>query len=163
MIVNIVIAQLTCQSDACATQSVCFTNTTSLTQQHCQLERFSTPKGTSWQDITIQFIDGHTVRVTCNVHGEVISRIYNFTQMGMVDRRTGSPNRQWALLMGFAEEGGRFTWHNPRANARQKQQKQALKSVLQAFFNIQDTDPFTYVKDRHNYGYYQALFKVLPE
>ncbi len=135
----------------------------SASSQPVPLTIFPTPKGASWQDITIQFIDGHTVRVTCQHDDITVSRVYNFTQMGMVDRRTGSPNRQWVLLAGFAEEGGRFTWHNSRANTRQKQQKQELKRVLQAFFNIHNADPFTYVKDRYNCGYYQALFKVLSE
>ncbi len=132
-------------------------------KQSVPLTIFPTPKGASWQDITIQFIDGHTVRVTCQYNDTTVSRLYNFTQMGMVDRRTGSPNKQWALLHGFAEEHGEFTWRNARANPKQKQQKQELKKVLQRFFGIEDVDPIIYIRNSNGHGYYQALFSVLPE
>lgn len=41
---------------------------------------FNTPAGINWGEITIQFVDGHTVSIQADhVHGR-----YNYTQMGMV-------------------------------------------------------------------------------
>lgn len=126
-------------------------------------ELFPTPPGAEWKNITIKFTDGHTARVTCNTGNARISRIYNFTQMGMADGRSASPNKQWDLLVGFAEERGQFTWENSKANRNQKKQKQETKDVLQKFFGIYDSDPFEDFKDHKNRVCYRSKFNISPE
>ena len=113
---------------------------------------FLTPPDAEWPNITIKFTNGHTIRVTCNTGNDRVSQVYNFTQMGMADGRTASPNKQWNLLEGFADERGQFTWDNPKANRNQKKQKQELKKVFQKFFDIYDSDPFEDYKDHKEPG-----------
>ena len=124
---------------------------------------FPTPAGAEWSHISIKFTDGHTVRVTCKTGNSRVSQVYNYTQMGMADGRTASPNKQWSLMDGFAEERGQFTWDNPKANRSQKKQKQELKKVLQKFFGIYDSDPFEDYKDDKNRVCYRAKFSIAPE
>lgn len=124
---------------------------------------FPTPADSEWSNITIKFTDGHTVRVTCNTGNNRVSQVYNFTQMGMADGRTASPNKQWNLLEGFADERGQFTWDNPKANRNQKKQKQELKKVFQKFFGIYDSDPFEDYKDHKNRVCYRSKFHISPD
>ncbi len=124
---------------------------------------FPTPADAEWSNITIKFTDGHTVRVTCNTGNNRVSQVYNFTQMGMADGRTASPNKQWNLLEGFADERGQFTWDNPKANRNQKKQKQELKKVFQKFFGIYDSDPFEDYKDHKNRVCYRSKFHISPD
>jgi hypothetical protein len=126
-------------------------------------ELFSTPPGAEWSQITIKFTDGHTARVTCKTGDTRASQLYNFTQMGMADGRTASPNKQWELLQGFADERGQFTWDNPKANRNQKKQKQELKKVLQKFFGIYDSDPFEDFKDHKQRVCYRSKLNISPE
>jgi len=37
---------------------------------------------------------------------------FTYAQMGMVCGKSGSPNKQWELLMAFAESRGQIDWHN---------------------------------------------------
>ncbi len=126
-------------------------------------ELFPTPPKADWSNISIKFTDGHTVRATCNSGSTRVSQVYNFTQMGMADGRTASPNKQWILLEGFADERGQFTWENSRANRNQKKQKQELKKVLQKFFGIYDSDPFEDFKDHKNRICYRSKFNISPD
>ncbi len=125
-------------------------------------ELFPTLSGATWSDITITFIDGHVIRVTCNKKGKKISAIYNFTQIGMADARRGEPNKQWMLLQGFAEERGVFTWYNAKAGRNQKKQKQELKNNLQKFFGIDD-DPFEAFKNEKGHICYRAKFNLYSD
>lgn len=98
---------------------------------------FSTPAGTSWQDVTIRFTDGHTVSVTI---GHATQR-FNFAELGMKDKRNGNPNAQWKLLENFAENGGRLSWQHHAADPKKKKQVELLASRLQDFFGIEE-NPF---------------------
>jgi hypothetical protein len=99
--------------------------------------RFPTPPGTSWQEITIKFIDGHTVGVTMG-HS---SRRFNFAELGMKDSRDGNPNTQWKLLAILAENGGRLSWQQSAAGPKKKKQVELLARRLQDFFGIAE-NPF---------------------
>ncbi len=127
-------------------------------------EKFPTPPGAQWSDITIKFVDGHRVRVSCKRKaGGSESAVYNFTQMGMCDARAGEPNKQWGLLTAFAEERGNLTWDNSKATDRNKKRKQSLKETLQKFFGIHDTDPFEDYKDEKGHVCYRSKCHVFPE
>jgi hypothetical protein len=99
--------------------------------------RFPTPPGTSWQEITIRFIDGHTVGVTM---GHTSLR-FNFVELGMKDNRDGNPNTQWKLLSMLAENGGRLSWQQSAADFKNKKQVELLARRLQDFFGIAE-NPF---------------------
>ncbi len=95
-------------------------------------ERFPTPAGASWGDVSIKFVDGHSVSVRCKSE----SGVFNFTQMGMVDRRNGEPDVQWALLYSLAAGHGQISWRSGSADAKNKKRKQTLNERLTAFFGI---------------------------
>ena len=104
--------------------------------------QFPTPPGTSWQDITIRFLDGHTVSVAM---GDVSQRL-NFAELGMKDSRNGNPNSQWTLLRILAENGGRLSWQQPAADPKKKKQVELLARRLQDFFGIEESPFHPYQK-----------------
>jgi hypothetical protein len=101
-------------------------------------EFFMTPPRATWPDLQIAFVDNHTVSVRI---GEA-RRVLNYAQMGMADRRTSRPNKQWELLRTFAEEHGLLDWSSRHADRRNQKRRELLGQALQAFFRI-DGDPFT--------------------
>ena len=110
--------------------------------------------GLRWEDIEIEFVDGHTVRVKA----QQVRERYNFSQMGFMDRRTGNPNKQWKALEAIAEHQGTLSWNTRGASLLMKKRKQLLANTLKAFFGLEN-DPF--------YPYEKALgwrmrFKISP-
>lgn len=53
-------------------------------------KRFPTPAGTRWADISMRFVDGHTVQVRI----DDLTRRLTFHDMGLEDRRTKNPSKQ---------------------------------------------------------------------
>jgi hypothetical protein len=93
---------------------------------------FATPTGCGWSDLAVRFVDGETV--TVNVGG--LAGTFNFTQMGMVDSRSGRPTKQWELLRGFAQARGRMTWQSPGAHRKNQKRREMLARDLKAFFRL---------------------------
>ncbi|MEK6675070.1 MAG: hypothetical protein AABZ47_05370 [Planctomycetota bacterium] len=116
---------------------------------------FPTPADAKWKDVTIRFVDGHTVFV--KVKGT--TGRYLYSDMGMIDRRKAAPDSQWQLLTAFAEGNGMFTWDHPTAHKKKQKQRETLAARLQRFFRIDD-DPFVYVEDTKGW---QSRFTVVPE
>lgn len=107
--------------------------------------RFPTPPGTSWTDVTIRFLDGHTVHV--NVAGTVEE--CDCDRMGMASRRNRRPTKQWQLLARFAVGDGVISWKKGNADRGLQKQKELLTHRLRAFFGI-DGEPIALVgKDWH--------------
>lgn len=97
---------------------------------------FPTPAGACWSQVRIHLLDGHTASITVgNVRG-----VYNFAQMGMVNRKRGTPSVQWELLRAFASGHGILTWRSPQANRRNQKRRELLARQLRMFFRI-DGDP----------------------
>lgn len=115
---------------------------------------FPTPAGATWPEVRMQFIDGHTLRAS--VRRE--SHVYTYSQMGMVDGRSGNPDKQWELLRTLADEGGELTWDSRGADFRRKKQKELLSKTLRRFFGI-DAEPFKYKKGKG----WTAQFVILAE
>lgn len=115
---------------------------------------FPTPAGVKWPEVRMQFIDGHTLRAS--VRGE--SHVYTFSQMGMVDSRSGNPDKQWELLHTLADEAGSLTWDSRGADPKRKKQKELLSKTLRRFFGI-DAEPFKYKKGEG----WTAQFVILAE
>ena len=116
---------------------------------------FRTPPGSSWSDVSIRFIDGHTISIQMNSE----RRVCNYTQMGMANRKNGDPTKQWKLLEGFANSRGEIDWYGTHAALSVKKQKQELSKRLRAFFGLDD-DPIEWVKDTRSY--YRCKFTILP-
>jgi hypothetical protein len=89
------------------------------------------------------------------------SGAFDFTQMGMADRRTNPvvPDSRWTLLVAFAEGGGIVRWSTTIENRRLQKHKEGLSKRLRAFFGIED-EPFEPLEDRSGW---LARIRVLPE
>lgn len=118
---------------------------------------FATPPGIRWSDITIRFIDQHQVHVQAGRTSDVL----HFTQLGMADARKNpaEPNRQWALLVDFAEGDGVVRWSTTAENRRRQKQKEELSKLLRAFLGLSE-DPFEPLEDRRGW---RARFRIIPE
>jgi hypothetical protein len=119
--------------------------------------RFPTPPGTPWQNVTIRFLTQHQVHVQVGHAADA----FHFMQLGMQDGRKNpiEPDRQWGLLVDFAEGGGTVRWRTTNENRRRQKQKEVLSKMLRAFFGISD-DPFEPLEDRRGW---RAKFRALPE
>ncbi|MFQ5510138.1 MAG: hypothetical protein ACE5FN_12520 [Leptospirillia bacterium] len=120
------------------------------------MEFFPTPAGATWSNVTIRFTDGHTVFVSVTDAG---GGQFNYTQMGMADRRNGNPTVRWTLLQAFAERYGVLDWNSPHAHPRNQKRKEQLARDLQAFFRIKG-DPFRLTDDGKGW---QSVFSISPE
>ena len=116
---------------------------------------FPTPPDATWSDVSIRFIDGHTV----SVRAMSVRKVCNYTQMGMANRKNGDPTNQWKLLEGFANSSDQIDWHSRYAALNVKKQKQELSKRLREFFRIED-DPIEWVKATPSY--YRCKFRILP-
>jgi hypothetical protein len=113
------------------------------------------PPGTTWAQVQIKFVDGHTVDVT--VSGKRAS--LNYQQMGFVDRRTGRPDKQWELLESFANGHAEFSWGSMTNRRRYEKRVEALSRKLKLFFHLSDA-PFRLDAKRRGW---RANFLILPE
>ena len=118
-----------------------------------QPPRFPTPAGAVWSDVSIRFVDGHTVSIS--VRGK--TRRYTYLDIGMADKRSRQPTLQWELLHAFATERGVLNWSSSSATRRNQKRRERLADDLQEFFGI-NTDPFVYEE-----GGWRALFFVSPD
>ena len=114
---------------------------------------FPTPTGAAWNEVSIRFVDGHTVSASVGA----LRGVYNFTQMGMANRKNGSPTVQWELLRDFAAARGVLTWRSAGAERKNKKRRENLARDLQRFFRI-DGDPFV----RHGNGW-RARIRMEPD
>ena len=96
------------------------------------------PRGTKWQHFTINFLDKEKVLIT--VKGK--EHKANFVEMGFDDKRNGTPNQQWDLLLILARLGGELTWKDSEAKKKYKKTVQLLADGLSAYFTQIDFDPF---------------------
>ena len=119
--------------------------------------RFPTPPGTRWRDVTIRFLTQHQVHVQVG-H---VAEAFHFTQLGMQDGRKNpvEPDKQWGLLVDFAEGGGIVRWRTTNENRKRQKHKDGLSKLLRAFFGIGD-DPFEPLEDRSGW---RAKFHAVPE
>lgn len=97
---------------------------------------FPTPPNATWGDLTIRFVDGHTV--TIRVGSEYGT--YHYAQFGMADGRNAKPTKQWELLVAFARNNGELTWKSSDADRKNKKRRELLARDLKLFFRI-DGEP----------------------
>jgi hypothetical protein len=116
---------------------------------------FPTPPDASWGDVSIRFMDGHTVSVKAKSAGGV----FNYTQMGMVDKKSGNPTVQWKLLKAFADERGTMDWRSKKADRLNQKRREILATNLRKFFRI-NGDPFRLTDDGKGW---KTLFLISPD
>lgn len=98
---------------------------------------FPTPAGARWENVSIRFIDRHTV----SVQVREVSGVFHYAQMGMASAKNANPTVHWLLLEAFAEGHGLLDWRNRKASLKNQKRKENLAADLQRFFRI-DGDPF---------------------
>lgn len=116
-------------------------------------KRFPTPAGTRWADISMRFVDGHTVQV--RIGG--LTRRLTFHDMGLEDRRTKNPSMQFYLLTAFADAHGTLTWSSSAASRHNQKRRERLAKQLGAYFGIEG-DPFVPEGDG-----WRARFSIAPD
>ncbi len=128
------------------------------TLAHCNL--FPTPSGASWRNMTIEVVNNTKIQVTCCYKGKRVTRAYDYSEIGMIDKRTKLSDQQWDFLCGFADEQGYFTWDNRRADRKHKKTKQRLTQILKQLFGIYDSDPFINERDEKGRICYRTVFTI---
>ena len=116
---------------------------------------FPTPPDAIWENVSIRFKDGHTVSIKVKSVGGV----FNYTQMGMANKKNGDPTLQWKLLETFAEERGTLDWSSDKADRKNQKRRELLAANLRDFFRIEG-DPFRLTDDGNGW---QALFLISPD
>lgn len=106
-------------------------------------EKFKTPEGCTWEDITIEFMNDDQVKVSA--HG--VSGVYHYRALGFgSDNKTTQKDiyKSWAvlMLMSKSQQPGilyyrELGYDEKELKAFQKQ-KQELSKTLKAFFGISD-------------------------
>jgi len=124
-------------------------------QADSSMEFFPTPADAQWKDVVIQFKDGHTVSV--RIKGE--RGVFNYTQMGMANKKNGSQTLQWELLRAFAEKNGQMDWGSTGADRKNQKRRETLASNLQSFFRIEG-DPIYWDNEAASW---KTRFTLLPE
>jgi len=116
---------------------------------------FATPPDAKWPDVEIRFKDGHTVSVkVLDTRG-----VFNYTQMGMANKKNAEPTRQWELLRAFAEGNGILTWNSRHADRKNQKRREQLAKDLRRFFRI-DGDPIALTEDGKGW---RVLFSLHAE
>jgi hypothetical protein len=117
--------------------------------------RFPTPSGSRWSDVEIRFSDTEKISVSIRDQRKMLT----YSQLGLVDSRSGRPNQQWTLLQKFAKGHGIMTWLSPDACKKNRKQRELLNKSLQQFFDI-DGEPIELTDDRKGW---RCVFKLQPE
>jgi hypothetical protein len=94
---------------------------------------FPTPAGSTWGQVKMHLVDGHTASIVVGT----ARGVYTYVQMGMANRKNGSPSVQWELLRTFAAGEGTLTWGSPGADRRNQKRREVLARQLRAFFRIE--------------------------
>ena len=119
--------------------SACLQSLRSFEQRHMSVTDrnegmvfFATPANATWSNLLIRFKDPERVFVQIGDQAAVL----NFSQMGMADGRSATPDKQWQLLQALAECCGDFGWNSAGAARAQQKRKEKLAKALKRFFHI---------------------------
>ena len=118
--------------------------------------RFDLPPGTGWEDVSIHFLDDHSLSVTIGGK-EKVELLYH--EMGMADKRNSKPTELWLLLRAFADQNGILSWESGSASEKIRQQKKRLSKHLCSIFGL-TADPIPYASEEKGYV---CRFKIRPD
>jgi len=112
---------------------------------------FPTPPGTKWGEVRMKFPDNDHTTISV---GDVVRR-FNFSEIGMRDRRDNKRTKQWDLLQEIARNGGVLdrSVGDPSSN---KKQKHELSEKLRRILRIEG-DPFFYDEES---GCWKCLIRL---
>lgn len=116
------------------------------------------PDKMDWYQLTIKFMDGHTVRIT-HEDNPTDPSFRTYKEMGFDDARKDAPNIQWELLRDLADGHGIMTWKSPKASDKVKKRKEILARALIYYFGIK-SDPFELYKQE---GGYKIKINLTPD
>lgn len=139
-----------------STLSAFFTSVVPQVEKEVQTAFFPTPADAKWSELHIKFVDGHTV--TASIRD--VSRVLTYLDMGLADRRSRRPTKQWDLLRDFSRNYGDLVWGDPGTGRKIQARKISLANGLKAFFRIDD-EPIEYV-DKPNKGW-RTVFSIERE
>lgn len=112
---------------------------------------FTLPPGTTWRDLRVYRVDGHTV----SVRGGGMHKRFTYVDLGMASEKNREPTKAWELLMALCEGGGTLRWRGDAVAV--KRQVSTLRSQLREAFGLED-DPFApYAK-----GGWRSQFAAYP-
>lgn len=104
---------------------------------------FPTPVGADWKDVKIEIVSNNSAAVTVMD----LTKRYTAFDMGFTDRRKRDlPNKQWDLLVDFAESNGVLNWGTHHEKRLLYKSIQLLKQTLKSFFSIQTSPILDYRK-----------------
>ena len=114
------------------------------------------PKNATWEGLSIQFLDGHIVKVS---YQNMKSQKFDFKDMGFMNTKTNNPDLKWRLLKTIADFDGALTNSNwDRKFGRNV--KYELNEGLKNFFCM-DSNPIPHYTKRNGYKPLFILKKVL--
>ncbi len=117
--------------------------------------RFPTPTGSRWSDVEMRFCDSEKISVTIGDQRQLLT----YSQLGLIDARSGKPSKQWELLQSFARVHGIMTWLSPDACRKNRKRRELLNKSLQQFFDIEG-EPIELTDDKKGW---QCVFQVQPD
>ena len=123
--------------------------------QNKEIYPIKLPPNTKWEDITIEFLDGHNANIKAK---DLNANVY-YKEMGFEDKKKRLPNKQWELLELLSLHKGELTWNNPDAKVLIKKKKQLLAQTLKAYFQINE-DPFLPYRQEKAY---KIRINLIPE
>jgi hypothetical protein len=110
------------------------------------------PQNANWESLTIQFIDGHFVKVS---YVGMNSKKFDYKDMGFINMKTVKPDLKWELLRAIAENDGALL--NAKWDRKfGRNVKYELNEGLKKFFKMNDNPIPHYTKKRG----YQTLFSI---
>lgn len=133
-------------------QEVRIVNPEAFNQSHTQetseqnAVSYPLPPKAVWESLTIQFVDGHIVKVS---YVGMESKKFDFKDMGFINMKTMKPDKKWELLRAIADHGGALTmsgWNRDFG----RNVKYELNEGLKRFFQMND-NPIPHYNKRQGY------------
>ena len=118
--------------------------------------KFLTPAGTQWKNITITFMSRDIISIKCNENAAVNYERLHIPGMFVASHREKKPTDKWFLLMAFALWGPNLNMNDLKKLFchddwnRMRTQKSQLSKVLKDFFGI-NGDPIAYISGSKEY------------
>ena len=110
-----------------------------------------------WDAIEISFTSDHRVQIHNGKNDGIGGGVFNYSDLGFEDRRTGNPNRAWRTLKLLAQNRGVIRDGAATGEEWTKVEKriQGIRKVLRKHFGA-STDPLQFIEGTG----YQALFRI---